>query len=116
MVYNVAEQAFHVSTLWVAELWKHHGGDGNTGVSFLLGLFAIIALSSPLPGGGDFGMSGLDIVFVQARGSGALKMASTNKSMMTNRRFPTAHGAKQNFGRAVHAPPLLPASVAYLFR
>jgi len=78
MVSHVAEQGFVVSTLWAAEAWEHYGVDGNTSTSFVLGLFAVIALSSPLPGGGDFGMPGLDSYFAQSRSGGALKMHATN--------------------------------------
>jgi hypothetical protein len=40
----------------------------------------------------------------------------SNKSMMTNRRRPTARVAEQKFGLANHALSLFPAAVAYLFR
>jgi len=39
-----------------------------------------------------------------------------NKSMMTNRRSPLPLSPKRELGRAVHAPSLLPAAVAYLVR
>ena len=42
--------------------------------------------------------------------------ALLNKSLMANRRCPAPLGAKQKTGRAVHAPSLLPAAVAYLNR
>ncbi len=41
---------------------------------------------------------------------------TANKSMMTNRRLPTPLIAQREVGRSVHAPPLLPAAVAYLVR
>jgi len=39
-----------------------------------------------------------------------------NKKMMTNRRFMYPLTTEVKLGRSVHAPPLLPAAVAYLLR
>jgi hypothetical protein len=36
------------------------------------------------------------------------------KAMMTNRRCPIPLAAKRELGRAIHAPTILPAAVAYL--
>ena len=43
-------------------------------------------------------------------------MKHANKSLMTNRRCATPLGARQDYLRAVSAPALLPAAVAYLVR
>jgi hypothetical protein len=53
------------TSLWSAKASGCDAGDDNTSTSFLLGFFAIIALSSPLQGGGDFCMCGLDNYFAQ---------------------------------------------------
>jgi len=42
--------------------------------------------------------------------------AKLNESMMTNRRCSTTLTAEQKLARAVHAPSLPPAAVAYLRR
>jgi hypothetical protein len=41
---------------------------------------------------------------------------SANEQMKSNRRLPVALAPREKFGRAVHAPALLWAAVAYLFR
>jgi hypothetical protein len=48
--------------------------------------------------------------------AGATILRRLNKPLMTNRRCPTPPRAQSNAGRPVHAPPLLPAAVAYLCR